>query len=375
MARRLLAFEIPGGAPFVEALRRAWDDGDAVFPIDPRLPRPAVETLFAAIRPTHVVSVDRVTTALPGGVPIERGDALVVATSGTTGDPKGAVLTHEAVRASALATSERLRVDPASDHWLACLPLAHIGGLSVVTRALVTNTPLTVLPGFDAPAVDQSKATLVSLVPAALARVDASRWRIVLLGGSAMPASLPANIVRTYGMTETGSGIVYDGAPLRGVEVRVEVGEIFVRANMLLRAYRSDDPTGRDPKTTDGWFATGDGGTFTDGVLHVDGRIGDVIVTGGEKVWPDAVERILRPVRGVADIAVVGRPDNDWGSRVVAYVVPVEAGQPPTLDQLRAAVKGQLGAWAAPRELVVLRELPRTALGKVLRHELGSVTR
>src|SRR5439155_27241330 len=127
-----------------------------------------------------------------------------------------------AVRASALATSRRLVVDPEADHWLACLPLAHVGGLSVVTRALVTDTPLSLLPGFDAAAVDGSPATLVSLVATALRRIDPSRWRVIVLGGSAPPASLPPNVVTTYGMTETGSGVVYNGLPLAGVEARVD---------------------------------------------------------------------------------------------------------------------------------------------------------
>ena len=119
--------------------------------------------------------------------------------------------------ASAVATSARLDVDPDRDRWVACLPLAHIGGLSVVTRSLVTGTPCTVLDRFDATAVEAEArrgATLVSLVATALGRCDASGYRAVLLGGAAPPTALPANVVTTYGMTETGSGCVYDGRPL-----------------------------------------------------------------------------------------------------------------------------------------------------------------
>src|SRR5437879_3032321 len=149
--------------------------------------------------------------------PVEDGDALVVATSGTTGEPKGVVLTHDAVEASARATSDRLAVDPARDTWLSYLPLAHIGGLSVVTRALVTGTPLT----FDV----EAGATLVSLVPTQLRRLDARAFRTIVLGGAAPPEDRPANCVVTYGMTETGSGVVYDGVPLAGVQVRAVAGE------------------------------------------------------------------------------------------------------------------------------------------------------
>ena len=134
---RLVVLEAVGTG-FVPALQRAWDDGDAVLPLDPRLPAPARQAVLAAAR------VDE---------PVEPGDALVVATSGTSGDPKAVVLTHAAVQASAEATSARLGIDPEQDRWLACLPLAHVGGLSVVTRALATGTPVTVHERFDAGAV------------------------------------------------------------------------------------------------------------------------------------------------------------------------------------------------------------------------------
>jgi O-succinylbenzoic acid--CoA ligase len=349
---------MPGGPAFVEALQRAWDDGDAVLPVDTRLPQPAIDRLLASMR------LDE---------PVEEGDALVVATSGTSGEPKGVVLTHDAVRASAMATSARLDVDAQHDRWLACLPLGHIGGLSVVTRALATNTALVVHDGFDAARVADSVATdgitLVSLVATALRRVDTSRFRVVVLGGSAPPDDLPPNAVTTYGMTETGSGVVYDGVPLDNVEVRVPPsGEILVRGPMLLRTYRD----GTDPKDDDGWFPTGDLGeldTETDR-LRVFGRAGELIITGGENVWPEAVEAILSGQPGVGDVAVVGRDDAEWGQRVVAIVVPSDASRPPALDGLRSAVKERIGAWAAPRDIELVEVIPRTALGKVRRRDL-----
>lgn len=379
------------------ALQHAWEVGDAVLPVDQRLPAPAKEELLRALRPTIVVT-ETGANRRPDGVPVIKGDALVVATSGTTGAPKGVILTYEAVKASALATSARLGVDAERDHWLACLPVAHIGGLSVVTRAILTHTPVTLLPGFDRALVDASDASLVSLVPAALRRIDASRWRVILLGGGTMPpaSELPPNAVRTYGMTETGSGVVYDASPLDGVELgivhgpdgndidsgdgvgptssRIRTtgeGQILVRGPMLLRAYRSGEPEGIDPKTADGWFATGDAGAIdSDGVLTVRGRIGDVIVTGGEKVWPDAVERVLKDATGVADIAVVGRPDPEWGEVVVAFVVPTQRSDPPSLDALKDEVRRVLPPYTVPRRLILLDEIPRTALGKVRRVDL-----
>ncbi|MEJ7845951.1 MAG: AMP-binding protein [Acidimicrobiales bacterium] len=353
---RLVVLDAVGGPGFVAALRRAWDDGDAVLPLDPRLPRPTAAALLATMRPDE---------------PVEDGDALVVATSGTTGVPRGVVLTHDALAASAVATSARLGVDPGTDRWLACLPLAHVGGLSVVVRALLTGTPLTVVPGPDPAVVNAAAAghTLVSLVPTVLARIDPTRWRRIVLGGSAPPAERPPNTVATYGMTETGSGIVYDGVPLDGVEVAVDAaGELRVRAPMLLRAYRD----GTTPLDTDGWFATGDLGAVDpdSGLVTVHGRRGDLIITGGENVWPEPVERLLAGHPAVTEAAVVGRPDPEWGQRVVAVVVAADPAHPPALAELREHVRATLPAWCAPRSVELVAALPRTALGKVRRHKL-----
>jgi O-succinylbenzoic acid--CoA ligase len=233
-----------------------------------------------------------------------------------------------------------------------------VGGLSVITRALLTGTPLTFDP-------DDPQATLTSVVPTQANRLDLSRFRKILVGGSADWRERPPSFVRTYGMTETGSGVVYDGVPLDGVEVDIDAtGQIRVRGPMLLRAYRD----GHDPKSTDGWLPTGDAGAWADdGTLTVAGRIGDVIVTGGEKVWPTPVEEVLRRHPAVADAAVAGRPDDEWGQRVVAWIVPADPSRPPSLDELREHVKASLPAYAAPRAVVVVEELPRTALGKVRR--------
>ncbi|MBK5221962.1 MAG: long-chain fatty acid--CoA ligase [Acidimicrobiia bacterium] len=315
-------------------------------------------------------SVER--QAVDGGRRVEPGDALVVATSGTTGAPKGVVLAHEAVAASARATSGRLGIDRHRHRWLACLPLSHIGGLSVVTRALTTETPLDVHPGFDPAAVmsaaRESGATHVSLVATAMSRIDPAIFECIVLGGAAPPPDRPAHVIATYGMTETGSGVVYDGYPLDGVDVRAVDGELQLRGPMLLRAYRD----GNDPRTGDGWLPTGDLGVVdaATGRVTVLGRAGDLIITGGENVWPTPVEQVLLAHPEVAEVAVIGRPDPEWGQRVVAVVVPTDAGSPPTLDDLRRHVKEQLPAFAAPRELELVASLPRTALGKVVRVEL-----
>jgi o-succinylbenzoate---CoA ligase len=367
----LVAIDLPGGPEFVDALQREWAAGNAVLPVDRRLPPVAQRSLLAAMAPSWVVTADG-RTALPDGREVEHGDALVVATSGSTGTPKGVVLTHAAVEASALATSHRLGVN-SSDTWLACLPLAHVGGLSVVTRALITGTPLVVHDGFSAPRVEAAArdgATLVSLVATALARIDPGLFRVIVLGGARPPQDRPPHAHTTYGLTETGSGVVYDGVPLDGVDVRISPdGEVQLRGPMLLRCYRD----GTTPIGADGWLRTGDAGEWLpDGRLHVHGRRGDMIITGGENVWPDTVEAALATHPGVAEVAVVGEPDPEWGQRVAAWVVPRPEVAAPTLASLRALVAEQLPAFCAPKRLYFTDTLPRTALGKVQRHLLAT---
>ena len=349
----LVVLDANGTQTFVDELLAAWDAGAAVFPLDSRLPPPARAQALAAARPEE---------------PVVDGDALVVTTSGTSGAPKAVVLTHEAVRASALAVSARMEVDPSSDRWLACLPLAHMGGLAVVTRALVTGTPLDVHARFDVGAVEASPATLTSLVPTMADRLDLSGFRVVLVGGDADWRSRAPNVVRTYGMTETGGGVVHDGRPLDGVEVRTDGdGQLHVRGPMLLRGYRD----GTDPKDRHGWLPTGDVGSVVDGRVHVSGRLSNVIVTGGEKVRPEEVELVLGAHPGVKEVAVGGRPDPEWGQRVVAWVVPRQRATPPTIESLSQTARESLPAYAAPKELVLVEELPRTPSGKVRRARLS----
>jgi O-succinylbenzoic acid--CoA ligase len=171
----------------------------------------------------------------------------------------------------------------------------------------------------------------------------------------------PRNTVATYGMTETGSGVVYDGWPLDGVGIRIGAdSEIELRGPMLLRTYRFED----DPKDADGWFRTGDAGRLSpEGELEVFGRRDDCIRPGGESVWPVAVEAVPRTHPGVAEAVVLGEPDPEWGERVVA-VVEANDATPPTPDELRELVRGVLGPVAAPKQLRLVA-LPRTAIGKV----------
>jgi O-succinylbenzoic acid--CoA ligase len=370
--RELVAFDLPPGARFLDELERTLDAGDAIWPVDQRLPASARARLFDAIAPSVVLTTEG-RRRVPGGVPVEAGDALVVATSGTTGAPKGVVLTLDAVLASARATTTRLGVDPGVDRWCSCLPLSHVGGLSVLTRALFTKTPVEVLPGFSPDALEGAArrgATLTSLVPTTYRRLRRPEaFRRILLGGAAPPSMTGENVVVTYGLTETGSGVVYDGLPLDGVEIALgPEGVIALRGLMLLRAYRD----GTCPLDPGGWLVTGDVGRIEEsGRLVVLGRADECIVTGGENVWPDAVEAVIRTIPGCDEVAVAGVADPEWGERVVAFVVG--SAVTPTLDEVRAVVRDELGAPAAPKEVVVVDTLPRTPSGKVRRAALRAL--
>ena len=356
----LVCLDMANSQLFVDRLSRAWDNDDAVFPLDQRLPLAARQLILNVVKPTIMATIDGDTRV--DGVPVEPGDAVVVATSGTSGVAKAAVLTMSAVEASARATTERLNVS-LRDTWLACLPPSHVGGLSVITRSLIMGTSLIPVPSFSPDSYEEaakSGATLVSLVSTALQRIDPSLFRTIVLGGSRQASQLPANCVTTYGLTETGSGVVYNGKALRGVELEIRDSIVYIKAPMLLRAYRD----GSVPLDSKGWFCTGDRGSISDdGVLQIEGRDSDLIISGGENIWPENVEDALRDFPAVADLCVAGVPDPEWGHAVHVWIVTTSTDTP-SLDAVRAHVKQTLAAHCAPRQLHIVSEIPRTALGK-----------
>lgn len=364
---RLVALDLAPGPRFVTEVTRILDDGDAFLPLDQRMPTRARHEIVRRLGATTIRSDDG-DTSLDGGSPVEEGDAVVIATSGSSGRPKGVVLTRRAITASALATARRL--DANSDaHWLACLPLSHVGGLTVILRALENGSRLTVHERFDAAdvaAAARSGCTHVSLVPTALRRIDPSLFHRVLLGGARPPVDRPANVIATYGLTETGSGIVYEGRPLDGVEISIGTDdEILVRSPMNMRCYR-DGSTAIDD---DGWLHTGDIGTYADGRLDVLGRVDDLIKTGGEKVWPDVVERVIAQRWPESEICIVGVADPEWGQRVV--LATTDPGI--TRETVRDVVIESLPNFCVPKQVVVLPEFPRIGIGKIRRADITTM--
>jgi o-succinylbenzoate---CoA ligase len=377
-------------------LRRIWDDGDAALLLPVDGPASAIATIVSHQRPAVLIDLHDLGDATPlppgsgGGslartgrrldrpLPVRDDVALVVATSGSTGQPKGVELTHAALRASTAASVDRLGCRP-GERWALTLPTHHVAGVQVLLRSWMLGTEAEVVR--DPAELVAGDAQYVSLVPTQLQRLlDAgapvSRFARILLGGARAEPDLleraraaGAEVVVSYGMSETCGGCVYDGLPLDGVEVGLREGRIRLRGPVLFSAYRGE-PAGA--ALDDGWFTTGDLGVLgPDGSLQVLGRADDVIISGGENVPVAAVEAVLRRADGVADVAVTGRDDPEWGQVVVAVLAPTDPADPPALEALRAHVRRTHPAAWAPRELRVVGALPRDPMGKISRAALG----
>lgn len=402
------------------AAELAWQLGDAaprLLVADDRTAALANEACGSAPSPV-VVTASALDDLPEHGTPLHHAhdaDAVlaILYTSGTTGRPKGAMLTVGNVWWSAVGSALNLGTRP-DDRWLACLPLFHVGGLSIVLRSAIYGTAAIVHDGFDAAAVNQAidadGVTIVSVVAVMLQRMLDARGdcpyppslRCVLLGGGPAPrpllercAALGVPVVQTYGLTETASQVATlapedalrklgaAGRPLYPNMLRIaagtrdaapgEPGEILVRGPVVMAGYAGrPDATAR--AVVDGWLHTGDVGHLdAEGYLHVLDRRDDLIVTGGENVYPAEVEAALLAHPWVAEAGVIGRPDGTWGQRVVA-VVRLADGVPDAGDvaeTLRTHCRAHLAGYKVPREVhVAAGPLPRTASGKLRRTEL-----
>ncbi|MFA7248489.1 MAG: o-succinylbenzoate--CoA ligase [Dehalococcoidia bacterium] len=340
-----------------------------------------------------------------GAIPFERAHSVIY-TSGTTGQPKGAVLTHGNFYWSAVASAANLGV-ASDDRWLACLPLYHVGGLSILLRSAIYGTTAVIHERFDEAravhALREERVTLLSVVANMLQRmlaVDEARYpstvRAVLLGGGPAPRSLleasaerRLPVLQTYGLTESASQVATlsatdalrklgsAGLPLPGSTVRIEVdgaparpgdvGEILVAGPTICAGYLHR-PEATAEAIRDGWLHTGDlGFVDSEGYLYIADRRDDLIVSGGENVYPAEVEAALQAFPGVEECAVVGVPDDRWGAMVVAVVVPGSGD----IDgaALEAHLRARLAGYKLPRRIDLSREaLPRTSSGKVQRH-------
>jgi O-succinylbenzoic acid--CoA ligase len=362
--RRLVAVPAVPGPELSTALLRALDgSGPAVLPVSPD---PAeAKRVLAAMRPEQPLEDDEV--------------CLVVPTSGSTGEPKGVLLTAANLQASAAAATERLG---GPGRWLLALPVTHIGGLQVLLRSLASGEEPVTGDFASATGLLGSDRRYCSLVPTQLRRLLVSApdalasYDAVLVGGAEAPPALLAQaraagirVVTTYGMSETSGGCVYDGKPLAGVTVAAG-DRIVLTGPVVARGYRLRPDLTAEAFDGDS-FTTSDIGDLRDGALIVLGRADDMVITGGEKVAPSSVEAALSEHPAVADVAVVGLPDLEWGARLVAVVV-LNTGCALTLEDARTHVGARVSRVAAPRELRLVEALPLLPGGKVDRAALRS---
>jgi len=387
------------GAEFAERARRAAHEAGT--------PALSWETLLHA---------EATTTFQPrGGRESDPADfpMTLIYTSGTSGRPKGACLGAKALFASAKASTRHIG-SRVSDRWLACMPLFHVGGLSILLRSVFDGTPVVLQPRFDANAVnralDEQRISLFSLTPTMLRRLLDARGsrsapetlRCLLLGGGPCPRDLRVRAQRqgfplapTYGLTETCSQVATrrpeesEGppdalTPLPGVQLRIvdsarqplaadQVGEIEVRSPTLMQGYWRQPP--RSAQTlAEGWLRTGDAGSLDPaGRLHVYDRRSDLILSGGENIYPREVERVLELHPDVSEVGVAGVPDADFGERPCAWWVAGPGTAVPDDDTLRAHCLEHLAGYKVPLSFWRVEALPRTPAGKLLRRKLSDL--
>lgn len=358
---------------------------------------------------TRIVNINRFTPATQPVEPVTPDNDKVFGifhTSGTSGKPKTVPLKRGQMISSARSSSFSTQLNP-GDLWLHCLPLHHIGGLSIILRSVIYGSAIYSVTGFDVAGISDILSTdrnvkAVSLVPTQLSRLiehpgfkTHEDFRFALIGGGRVPDTLrekaagrvPA--IFSYGMTETCAQIVatpVDGTAAEGSTGHVippneliicdeqgkqldigQSGLICLRGPQVFDGYLTE---GDNTFFSDGWFNTGDYGyTDSNGNLFIESRREDRIVTGGENVDPAEVENALLQLPGISDAAVIGLTDDEWG-QVVTAVIVTDPDFTGTLKTLRMALKSQLADYKIPRRMHIINEMPKTALGKVKKGSL-----
>ncbi len=424
--RRVALLASPG-AEFVSALFGIFSSGACALVLSPL--HPLAETTFFCedadvdlvlitsdqrerAPSRHIIDLATIAHAPPGDVAIDARDpALMLYTSGTTGKPKGALLTHQNLSIQQTLLGEAWGL-AASDTLLHALPLHHMHGLSIAMLSCIgAGATIRMLPSFDAARIwsEMERSTVFMGVPTmhkklfeALDSAEnavRARWvqnarnlRLLTSGSAALPVTLAARFreitgaipLERFGMTEIGVGLSNPlhgerragtvGLPLRTVETKIDsqTGELFIRGPSVFREYfRRDDATAR-AFDADGWFATGDTVATDDaGYFRILGRTSvDILKSGGYKLSALEIEEALRDHAAVSDVAIIGVPDETWGDRVVACVV-VRANMSLEPEALRAFAKEKLASYKCPKDVVILEDLPRNAMGKVQKPELA----
>lgn len=393
-ARRdaVVALDMPPGAEYAVILHALMKLGAIAYPVNPRLTAAERDRALADTPPTLVVDSTGVLGGSQADLPLLGEHAMDAIhcrlhTSGTSGTPRSVALTYGNFLWSAVGSAFNLGVDP-GDRWLCCLPLHHVGGLSILMRSAIYGTGAVIHDGFDtqriAAALAEDGVTLISLVATQLIRlldegVDLSRPRAIVVGGGPVPVDVlreamarGATVVQTYGLTEACSQVTTlapaealervgsAGRPLLTTHLRIHDGEILVQGPTVAPGAADED----------GWLHTGDLGRIDeDGFLYVEDRLGDMIVSGGENVLPFEVEEVLMRHPQVADAAVVGRPDPVWQEAVTAVVVARgDAAVSP--EDLREHCARELAGFKVPKRFEFVSELPRTTTGKLMRRAL-----
>lgn len=369
----------------IDPLSRALDgSGPAVLPVDAALPAARISQLLDAFQPDAVIGPDGEARTRSGSSGVAADTAVIIGTSGSTGEPKGVELSAAALTHSARASLARVGARP-GEQWLVCLPVSHVAGLQVLVRSLVGGTRPAVAADASAGALAASGCAHLSIVPTQLVRLlgepggreALAGFSSVLVGGAAAGAAALEEaraagiaVVTTYGMSETCGGCVYDGVPLDGVAVReggdgrlrisgpVLMSRYHERPDLTAAAFEHGPDGGREFVTSDLGYV--DGG----GRVVIRGRADDVIITGGHKVVPGEVSAVLSTCPGVREVVVVGRPDREWGERVTAVVVPADPADPPGLELLRMHVSARLPRYACPSEVVLTEAIPVLPSGK-----------